>query len=378
MTASQEQTEFRVPFLDIGRTNARVKDAVLEDIEELIDSGQFTNGPQVAEFERSFAEYSGASDCVGVASGLDALRLGLIAAGLKQGDEVLVPANTFIATFEAVTQAGGTPVPVDVSTLDYNMDPGAADVAITPRTRFVLPVHLYGQMADMRALAVLAGRRDLVIIEDACQAHGSERDGLRAGACGAAGAFSFYPGKNLGAFGDAGALVTSNGAVASITRALREHGQQFGKYLHSLPGYTSRLDSIQAIVLKHKLKLLPEGNRDRGRAANYYSQHLSGLGEIRVPPQPEGSSPVWHLYPICLDDRDAVSEYLSGRGISTGLHYPLPPHLSEAYASLGYKRGAFPVTESLAHGVLSLPIYPGIREAELDHVVRYLAAFYNG
>jgi dTDP-4-amino-4,6-dideoxygalactose transaminase len=377
MAALPPHTELRVPFLDLGRTNARVKDTILAEIEDLIDSGTFTNGPQVAEFERAFAAYCRVSECVGLSSGLDGLRLSLLAAGIELGDEVLVPANTFIATFEAITQAGGVPVPVDVSMHDYNIDPALAEAAITVRTRFVLPVHLYGQMADMHTLIGLAGRHNLIAIEDACQAHGAERDGLRAGAAGRAAAFSFYPGKNLGGFGDGGAIVTSDSTLATSVRALREHGQRT-KYAHDVPGYTARLDSIQAIVLMHKLALLEDGNLERRSTAKYYSDALGGVGDIRTPPEPSGSTPAWHIYAIYTDSRDALVRHLQTSGVATGLHYPEPPHLSRAYASLGHLSGEFPVTESLASRLLSLPIFPGIRQDELHHVTRSIAAFYRG
>lgn len=377
MVISPPRIQSRVPFLDLERTNARVKDAILADIADLIDSGAFTNGPPVAEFEAAFAAHCGTSQCVGVASGLDALRLGLLAAGIQPGDEVLLPANTFIATFEAVTQAGGVPVPVDVSLRDYNIDPDAAQAAITPRTRFLMPVHLYGQMADMRALLAVADQNELKVIEDACQAHGAERDGLRAGAAGTAGAFSFYPGKNLGAFGDAGALVTSDLELADTVRALREHGQR-AKYVHDRPGYTARLDSLQAIVLRHKLTLLEDGNRSRRWAAEYYAGQLRGVGDLDVPPVAAGSAPVWHLFAVRTHRRDALANHLAGAGIATGKHYPTPPHLSAAYSRLDARRGAFPVAEVLSDSLLSLPIYPGIRDDELAAVTRSIRQFFDG
>src|SRR6266508_5353883 len=237
-----------VPFLDLGPLHQELKEGVLAAIGELIDSGEFTNGGQVAEFETAFARFCGVRHCVGVSSGLDALRLGLLAAGTEAGDEVLVPAHTFVATLEAVTQAGGVPVLVDVGETDYAIDVAAAEAAVGPRTRFLLPVHLYGQLADMGGLTELAERAGLRIVEDACQAHGARRDGRAAGASGLAGAFSFYPAKNLGAMGDAGALVTSDEDLAGVARALREHGQR-SKYEHEREGYTARLDTIQAIVL---------------------------------------------------------------------------------------------------------------------------------
>jgi len=236
-----------VPFLDLRTVHDDLAAEILGDIAGLIETNAFANGPAVAEFERAFAGYCGAEHCVGLSSGLDALRLGLIAAGLETGDRVIVPAHTFIASFEAIAQAGGVPVPVDVSEQDYNLDPEAADAAVDGRTRFLLPVHLYGQLADMVALDDIARRHDLTIVEDAAQAHGASRDGRAAGVTGLAGAFSFYPGKNLGAFGDAGAVVTADGALAETVRMLRQHGER-AKYDHEVEGYTARLDTVQALL----------------------------------------------------------------------------------------------------------------------------------
>jgi dTDP-4-amino-4,6-dideoxygalactose transaminase len=362
----------RVPFLDLSPVHAGLKSEVLADIAELIDSGAFTNGPQVERFERAFAEWCGARTCVGLASGLDALRLGLLAAGLEPGDEVIVPANTFVATLEAVTQAGGTPVPADASERDYNLDAEAAAAAITARTRFILPVHLYGQLADVRALQALG----VPMLEDACQAHGAVRDGIRAGTAGVAAAFSFYPGKNLGAFGDAGALVTGDEELAGVVRALREHGQR-AKYKHDLEGWTARLDTIQAIVLLRKLRELDDWTDERRAAASFYDEALDGVGDIRVLPVPEGSEPVWHLYPVRTGNPGRLAEFLSERGISTGRHYPEPVHLSQAYAWLGRGPGSFPVAEALAAELLSLPIFPGMTEGQLTAVAEAVADFFG-
>jgi len=364
-----------VPFLDLGTTHAPLKEQVLEDVAALIDSSAFTNGPAVAEFERAFAGYCGAVECVGLASGLDALRLALLAAGIAQGDEVIVPANTFVATLEAVTQAGGVPVPVDVSEEDYNLDPDSVAEAVGPWTRFIMPVHLYGQLADMASLRAIAAVHDLAIVEDACQAHGARRDGFAAGASGTA-AFSFYPGKNLGAMGDAGALVTDDPELGATVRALREHGQR-EKYHHEREGYTARLDTIQALVLSRKLPLLDAWNAERGTVAALYDEGLAGIGDLVLPAVPAGSEPVWHLYVIRTADPHALAEFLRDRGIATGRHYPEPPHLSRAYAWLGYGRGAFPVTERLAPTLLSLPIYPGISELQVDAVVEGVRAFFG-
>jgi dTDP-4-amino-4,6-dideoxygalactose transaminase len=365
-----------VPFLDLGLAHGPLKDGILRDVAALIDSSAFINGPQVAELERAFAEYCGAAECVGLASGLDALRLALLAAAIEPGDEVIVPANTFIASVEAITQAGAAPVLVDVTESDYNLDVDAVEAAITERTRFLLPVHLYGQLTDMVALDEIAVRRGVAILEDACQAHGAERDGRRAGTVGLAGAFSFYPGKNLGAFGDAGALVTDDAGLASRMRALREHGQR-EKYRHELPGFTARLDTIQAIVLLHKLPLLDGWNEQRRHVARWYGEALEGVGDLRLPPVPEGSLPVWHLYEIRTANPGALAGHVAERGIGTGRHYPEPVHLSRAYASLGHGRGTFPVTESLADELLSLPIFPGMTEEQVATVADAVAEYFR-
>lgn len=373
-TTKQSQTA-GVPFLDLRPSHAPLKDALLEDLASLIDSGAFSNGPDVAAFEAEFAEFCGTDYCVGVATGLDALRLGLIGLGIEPGDEVIVPANTFVATAEAVTQAGGKPVLVDVSEGDYNLDPAATEAALTERTRFLLPVHLYGQLADMRAFTELAEGHGLTVLEDACQAHGATRDGLMAGAAGDAGAFSFYPGKNLGAFGDAGALVTNSAKLAEVMRALREHGQRT-KYHHDLVGWTARLDTIQALALRHKLPHLPRWTEERRAAAAYYLEGLAGVGDLVLPPVAAGSNPVWHLFVVQTGDPTALAAFLRERGIGTGRHYPQPIHLTKAYESLGYEEGVFPVSEQLARQCLSLPIYPGITEGHLSAVVSAIEDYF--
>ena len=367
----------RVPFLDLGPSHRDLAPSLLEDFAELIESGAFTNGPAVAEFEQAFAAYCGAAYCVGTASGLDALRLALIALELEPGDEVIVPASTFVATLEAVTQAGGTPVVADVGEDDYNLDPAAAEAAIGPRTRALLPVHLYGQLADLERLSALAEQHGLAVVEDACQAHGARRDGRAAGATGLAGAFSFYPAKNLGAMGDAGALVTSDEELAARARMLREHGQT-RKYRHEAEGWTARLDTIQALVLLRKLPLLDGWNEQRRAAAAFYSEALAGVGDLRPPAVAAGSEPVWHLYVVRTATPESLAEHLAADGISTGRHYPEPPHLSPAYARLGHRLGSFPVSEALAAEGLSLPIFPGIETAQLEAVADSVRRYFGG
>jgi dTDP-3-amino-3,4,6-trideoxy-alpha-D-glucose transaminase len=365
----------KVPFLDLGRVHAELREDIVAAIAGVIDSGGFGTGPEVQAFEESFAAFVGSNHCIGVSSGLDALVLGLLAAGLEPGDEVIAPAGTFVATIEAVVHAGGIPVLVDVAEQDYCMDVSAAESVVTGRTRFVLPVHLYGQMSDMRKLLAMANGHGLHVLEDACQAHGAERDGVRAGHGGLAGAFSFYPGKNLGAMGDAGALVTDDAGLAARVASLREHGQR-GKYRHELIGYTARLDAIQAIVLLHKLPHLERWNGQRVAAAAFYSEALDGVGDLQRPPVPDGSDPVWHLYVVRTARPTELADFLRRRGIVTGRHYPDPVHLTPAFAELGYRSGSFPVSEALAREGLSLPIFPGITEPELEAVVDAIASFF--
>jgi dTDP-4-amino-4,6-dideoxygalactose transaminase len=370
--------ERRVPFVDLGPSNRAVKERVLRRISETIDRGDFTNGQEVGEFERELADHFGRVHCVAVSSGLDALRLSLIASGLAPGARVIVPAMTFAATFEAVIQTGSIPVVVDVSDDDYNLAVGDAERAAADGATHMLPVHLYGQMADMRRLATLAERHHVVIVEDACQAHGARRDGLAVGDASVAATFSFYPTKNLGAMGDAGALVTDDLALAEHAGALRVHGET-RKYHHEHVGYTARMDTVQAIVLLEKLRLLDEWNRQRRAAARFYTDALAGLGPLglRLPPEPAGSDSVWHLYVVRSSNPPQLAAFLADRGIQTGRHYPEPPHLAPAYRRLGYGPGDFPVAETLARECLSLPLYPGITESQLARVCEAVQTYFG-
>jgi dTDP-3-amino-3,4,6-trideoxy-alpha-D-glucose transaminase len=302
-----------------------------------------------------------------VSSGLDGLVLALAAAGLRAGDEVLVPANTFIATFEAISQLGGVPVPIDVTREDYNMDVAAADAAVGSSTRFVLPVHLYGQLADLDAIDELASRNDLKVVEDACQAHGAARRGRRPGDRSSAAVFSFYPAKNLGAMGDAGAVVSHDATLVERVLALREHGQR-EKYLHEQAGWTARLDAFQAAVLLEKLDLLDGWNAQRRVIAEHYLEELAGVGDLGLPNVVPESDHVWHLFVVATADPDEFAHFLTTRGIRTGRHYPEPPHLSAAFRQLGYRHGSFPVTEELASSTVSLPIFVGMTETEAEAV----------
>jgi dTDP-4-amino-4,6-dideoxygalactose transaminase len=376
MSTMSHASNTSVPFLDLAPIHRDLRDDLAADLAALVDSSAFANGPHVSAFEDQFAGYCGTSHAVGLASGLDALRLALAALDLGPGDEVLVPAATFIATWEAVSQIGALPVPVDVDEADYCLGTDAVAAALGERTAAVVPVHLYGQMADMDALLKMCGRSGIALVEDAAQAHGAERAGHRAGAGGRAAAFSFYPAKNLGAMGDAGALVTNDGDLAARVRALREHGQH-RKYHHDEIGWTARLDTIQAAVLCRKLPLLDGWNAERRSIADLYREALAGVGDLVLPSVPEGSTPVWHLFVVRTADPEGLAGHLTGDGIGTGRHYPEPPHLSRAYASLGYAKGAFPVAEALGRECLSLPIFPGMSEPQVLRVVESVVSWFG-
>jgi dTDP-4-amino-4,6-dideoxygalactose transaminase len=373
---SSSPTRVDVPFVDLAPSHAHIRDDLLAGFDALLATGAFTNGPQVAAFEREFAEACGVRETVGVASGHDALRLGLLALGLEPGDEVVIPAQTFVSTAETVVQAGGVPILADVDDTTACLDPAAAAAAVTERTRFVIPVHLFGQLADMEGVHALADRHGLVVLEDAAQAHDAIRDGRKAGSFGAAAAFSFYPGKNLGAMGDAGALVTDDPRVAELTRALREHGQR-EKYRHELIGFTARLDSVQALFLSLKLPHLAAWNDERRWAARRYAELLDGVGDL-VLPADAGDAHVWHLYVIRTQEPERLGGHLRSLGVSVGRHYPVPVHLNPAFASLGYSEGQFPVAERWACECLSLPIFPGITEAQLEAVADGIASWFAG
>jgi dTDP-4-amino-4,6-dideoxygalactose transaminase len=365
-----------VPFLDLGRQHAELKSHVLADVSRLIDTGTFVNGDAVSDFERAFARYCGVRECVGTSSGLDALRLALIAAGVGPGDEVIVPAQTFVATLEAVLQTGASPVLADVSEADYNLDPRAAAAVAGERTRALLPVHLYGQLADMRELRSIAERLGCLIVEDACQAHGAGRGEHTAASVGVAAAFSFYPSKNLGALGDAGACVTNDADLAATVRVLREHGQR-ERHRHEMPGYTARLDTLQALALLRKLPFLDRWNEQRALAARFYAVALDGVGDLVLPPRPSGSRPVWHVYVVRTQDPGRLEAFLAERGVATGRHYPFPLHLAPAFEFLGHRAGEFPVAEALAKEAISLPVFPGITSEELEAVAEGVRAYFN-
>lgn len=370
----------KVPFVDLGMQYQSLKDEMVPAIESVCSESRFILSRDVKEFEGEFASYVGARHAVGLASGTDALHLALRAVGVGPGDEVITVTNTFIATVLAIWQAGAKPVLVDCDPVSYNIDVAAIKRAITPRTKAIIPVHLYGQAADMAPIMELATARGIKVVEDACQAHGAWYKGQRVGSIGAAGCFSFYPGKNLGAYGDGGAVVTNDPDVAGKLRMLRDYGQP-EKYKHTTKGFNSRLDGLQAAVLRVKLRRLDAWNSARFEHAHDYLKRLSGCERITLPQivvDPGSSSGavshVFHLFAVRVPDRDRVLGKLNEAGISAGIHYPIPVHLQEAFSDLGYRPGSFPNAERLAAEELSLPMYPELREEQIEWVCEHLRA----
>jgi len=356
-----------VPFLDLGAAYLELKDDLDAAYHRVMDSGWFILGKEVEAFEREFAAYCEAAHCVGVGNGLEALHLILRAYGIGPGDEVIVLANTYIATWLAVSYAGATPIPVEPDARTYNLDPALIEAAITPATRAILPVHLYGQPADMDPIKALASRYGLKVIEDAAQAHGARYHGRRVGGLGDAAGFSFYPGKNLGALGDGGAVVTNDADLAERVRVLRNYGSRV-KYHNEVKGFNSRLDELQAALLRVKLPVLDAWNERRRAAAARYLDGLAG-SELGLPYVPKWAEPVWHLFVVRHPQRDALQQRLQQAGIGTMIHYPIPPHLQPAYAELGYGAGAFPISEAIHREVLSLPMGPQLTAAQQGRVL---------
>jgi dTDP-4-amino-4,6-dideoxygalactose transaminase len=375
----------KIPFLDLVTLHRELRDELSSVFLRALDSAGFIGGPLVEEFERDFAAYCTTRYSVGVGSGTDALRFALMAAGVGAGDIVLTVPNTFIATAEAISQAGARPAFLDIDERTYNMDPGklAEYLETDPgrAVRAIVPVHLYGQTADMDPILELAERYQLTVIEDACQAHGAEyfsrkEDRWRkAGSMGRAAAFSFYPGKNLGACGEAGAVTTDDAELAQKIRMLRDHGQA-RKYYHEVEGYNGRLDAIQAGMLSVKLKHLAEWNAGRREAAARYRRLFAdaGVGELAAF-EPEWTKAVYHLYVVRVPDREGLMRHLTEAGIGTGIHYPVPLHLQKAYERLGYRAGDFPVAERVAGEIVSLPMFPGLNDAQQNRVIQAIQSF---
>jgi len=361
----------QVPFLDLQQLHSEIRDSLEAAARRVLDSNHFILGPEVEAFEMEFAQYCGVGHCVGVGNGLDALHLLLRAHEVGPGDEVLVPSNTFIATWLAVSQCGATPVPVEPLAQTYNINPDALAAALTPRTRAIIPVHLYGQPADMDPINAFAQRHGLVVIEDAAQSHGALYKGRRAGGLGDSAATSFYPGKNLGALGDGGAVLTNDASIAGKVRLLRNYGSRV-KYEHPSIGYNTRLDEMQAAFLRVKLGFLDSWNFQRRELASRYTTQLldSGLG---LPWVPDWATPAWHLYVVRSPRRDALRAHLEKHGIHTIVHYPTPPHRQACYPE--YSHLSLSLTETLASEVLSLPFFPALTEQQLQQVVTAITLF---
>ena len=358
----------KVPFLELKPTYDELRSELDEAYHRVMDSGWYLLGKELEAFESEFAAYCGVRHCVGLGNGLDALHLVLRAMDIGPGDEVIVPAHTFIATWLAVSSAGATPVPVEPDPRTYNIDPERISAAITPRTRAIMPVHLYGQPADMDPIMKLAAKHGLKVIEDAAQAQGARYKGRRCGGLGDAAGFSFYPGKNLGAFGDAGAVTTNDARLAERVRMLRNYGSKV-RYQHEEQGVNSRLDELQAAFLRVKLRHLEEWNARRRKTAGHYLSQLSTVNSQLVPPfVPEWADPAWHLFVVRHSQRDALQKKLTEAGIGTLIHYPVPPHLSGAYTAAGIPKGTLPMAEDLAQTVLSLPIGPHLAEDQASVV----------
>jgi dTDP-4-amino-4,6-dideoxygalactose transaminase len=387
-----------IPFLDLVTPHVELEQELTEVFKRALHTASFIGGPLVAQFERGFADFCGVNYCVGASNGTDALRFALTAAGVKAGDVAITVPNTFIATVEAISQAGAETRFVDVDERTYNMDPakvrdyleksctvdGQVGAVIDNKTgkpvTAIVPVHLYGQTADMDALLEIAKQYNLILIEDACQAHGAEYFSKKenrwrpAGSMGKAAAFSFYPGKNLGACGEGGAVTTNDESLAKKVSMLRDHGQS-KKYFHDIEGYNGRLDSIQAGILSVKLKHLGEWNRKRAEAARHYDRLLSNVDGVVRPYSPDCVRAVYHLYVVRVRDREGLQKHLADANIGTGIHYPVPLHLQKAYAGLGYGPGDFPVTEKIAPEIVSLPMFPQLSAEQRERVVGEIAGF---
>lgn len=360
----------KIPFLDLTAPYNELQFELDAAYRRVMESGWYILGQETEAFESEFAAYCGVKHCIGVGNGLDALHLILRALDIGSGDEVIVPSNTYIATWLAVSYAGATPVPVEPDAQTFNLDPARIEAAITSRTKAIVPVHLYGQPADMDSINVLAERYGLSVIEDAAQAHGARYHGKRTGGLGLAAGFSFYPGKNLGAIGDGGAVTTDDTALAERIRLLRNYGSKV-KYCNEEKGFNSRLDELQAAFLRVKLASLDEWNERRRRIARLYLDGLTTTG-LRLPFVPDWAEPVWHLFVVCHPNRDLVQQTLYDSGVGTLIHYPIPPHLQPAYHELKFREGKFPSAERFAREVLSLPIGPHIQPEEINSVIEIL------
>lgn len=357
-----------IPFLDLKSINLRQHGQLHAALARVQESGRYILGKETESFETEFAAFCGVKYCVGVGNGLEALHLVLRAWGIGEGDEVIVPSNTYIATWLAVSYAGARPIPVEPAARTYNLDPERVEAAITPRTRAIIAVHLYGQSAEMGPIMAVAHAHGLSVLEDAAQAHGARYEGKRSGGLGHAAGFSFYPGKNLGALGDGGAVTTNDDALADSVRVLRNYGSRI-KYHNEVKGFNSRLDELQAAFLRAKLEELDVANQARARIAQRYCDELEGVPELVLPFVPPWTAPVWHLFVVRHPRRDRLAQALSESDIDTMIHYPIPPHRQPAYAELGLGEGSFPISEAIHRDVLSLPMWPGMTDEQVGNVI---------
>jgi dTDP-4-amino-4,6-dideoxygalactose transaminase len=364
-----------VPFLDLKAQYKAIKDEVHAAINDVMENTAFAGGPFVAKFEQEFAKFCDCKHAVGVGNGTDALWLSLIGLGIKPGDEVITVPNTFIATAEAISFSGAKPVFVDILEETNNMNPALIEAAITKKTKAIIPVHLFGQPADMDPIMTIAKKHGLFMIEDACQAHGAEYKGKKAGSIGNTGAFSFYPGKNLGAYGEAGAVVTNDDAIVEKMRMFRDHGQA-KKYYHGMIGWNARMDGIQGAVLHVKLKYLQGWNDSRRKNAQKYSELLSAVKDVMPPRQAEYAKHIYHIYAIRIKQREKLMAHLTAKGIACGIHYPIPLHLQDAYRFLNLGVGSFPIAEKCAAEYLSLPMYPELTSEQINYVAKEIKEFY--
>lgn len=364
----------KVPFLDLKAQYASIKEDVAAGLQNVLDNTAFAGGPFVAKFEKEFASFCESNFAIGVGSGTEALWLALLGLDIGTGDEVITAPNTFIATAEAITFSGAKPVFVDIDEQTYNMNPELLEAAITPKTKAIIPVHLYGQTADMDKIIQIAKAYNLYVIEDACQAHGAKYKDQHAGSIGDAGCFSFYPGKNLGAYGEAGAIVTNNQQLIETIKMFRDHGQK-EKYYHSMVGWNARMDGFQGAVLSVKLKHLDQWNQSRRKNASLYDKLLADLPPIVPPVEADYARHVYHIYAILIDNRQQLMDALAKEEISCGIHYPVPLHLQAAYSSLGYKEGDFPIAEKCASQLLSLPMFPELTTEQIEYIVEKIKSF---
>ena len=363
-----------IPYLELKPQHQDLKAELTQAFTEVLDSGWFIQGKQLEAFEAEYAAYCGSQHCVGVGNGMDALHLILRAYGIGAGDEVIVPSNTYIASWLAASYAGATPVAVEPDVPTYNLDPQKIAAAITPRTKAIMVVHLYGQLADMDPILAIAREHGLKVIEDAAQSHGAKYKGRISGSLGDAAGHSFYPGKNLGALGDAGAVTTNDAELAQKLRVLRNYGSQV-KYHNEVKGYNSRLDELQAALLRVKLGKLDGWNVQRRALAQQYQDGLKGLPGLTLPFVPDWSEPVWHIYPVRHAQRDALQKHLQVAGIGSMVHYPIPPHLQPAYAELALPAGSFPLSEQIHQEVLSLPLDPYLAAGDVERIIAAVREF---